>query len=295
MHIETSSQDTMIEFHEVCLAFPLMDDEAFKELCDDIKAHGLRNAIVTCQGKIIDGRNRYNACRAVGVAPTLREWDGKGSLVAYVISLNLMRRHLDASQRAMLGAKLKPMFAEEAAKRQEATRAKPGEQAHRRVVELIPGPQDKGKARDHAARAVGVNPKYIDAAEKVLQGSPELAKQVEQGQINIPQAKKVMAGATIEEAKKRKPHEQKEPTESKDDGTCKGSCGLPYLPTEDHNIVVRFGGFANYYVDLAILQLQRIEDDDPDAIPALARVKQWIAEKKEKIQASLPPARRKTQ
>ena len=36
-----------MEFHEVCLAFPLMDDEAFKELCDDIRANGLRNPIIT--------------------------------------------------------------------------------------------------------------------------------------------------------------------------------------------------------------------------------------------------------
>ena len=194
-----------VDFHEVCLAFPLMDDEAFKELCDDIKANGLRNEIVTYQGKIIDGRNRYNACREVGVAPRMREWDGNGSLVAYVVSLNLRRRHLDAGQRAMLGAKLKPMFAEEAAKRQAATQAKPGERVGSKVVEKIPPPSDKGKARDEAARAVGVNPRYIDEAEKISKENPELAKRVEEGEVNIPQAKKVLEGDTIEEAKKRKP------------------------------------------------------------------------------------------
>ena len=41
--------------------------------------------------------------------PTFREWSGEGSLVAFVVSLNLHRRHLDESQRAMVAAKIANM------------------------------------------------------------------------------------------------------------------------------------------------------------------------------------------
>jgi hypothetical protein len=204
-HVEAESH---MEFHEVCLAFPLMDEENFKELCEDIKAHGLRNDIVTYQGKIIDGRNRYHACQKVGVPPRMREWDEKGSLAEYVISMNLKRRHLTASERAELGAKLMPQFKKEAADRKASTQFKRGKPPT--VPEKIPGPSDKGDARDNAAKAVGVNPRYIDAATKLREKSPELADKVASGALTIGQAKRVLAGEPLEQVKQRKPRKRRE-------------------------------------------------------------------------------------
>ncbi len=95
-----------MKFHEVASIFPMMSDVEFNALVDDIREHGLREAIWTHKGKIVDGRNRFNACKALGVEPTYREWDGKGSLASFVVSLNILRRHLNESQRAMVAAKL---------------------------------------------------------------------------------------------------------------------------------------------------------------------------------------------
>jgi hypothetical protein len=55
---------------------------------------------------LLDGHNRYLACLKVGRESRFREWDGSGSLVAFVVSLNLYRRHLTESQRAMVAAKI---------------------------------------------------------------------------------------------------------------------------------------------------------------------------------------------
>lgn len=95
-----------LPIHPVCAALPDMAPAEYATLREDIRAHGLREAIWTHDGAIIDGRHRYRACLETGVVPTFRAWDGEGSLVAFVVSLNLHRRHLDASQRAMVAARL---------------------------------------------------------------------------------------------------------------------------------------------------------------------------------------------
>ncbi len=95
-----------LKSHPVAALFPLLEGDAFESFKCDIAAHGLRESIWLHEGQIIDGRNRYRACLETGTTPTFRQWNGQGSLVAFVISLNLHRRHLDESQRAMVGARI---------------------------------------------------------------------------------------------------------------------------------------------------------------------------------------------
>jgi hypothetical protein len=94
--------------HELSNIFPLIEGKDFVELKEDIKAHGLREPIVLFEGKILDGRNRFRACQETGVTPVFEEYTGTDPL-SFVISLNLKRRHLNESQRAMVGAKLANM------------------------------------------------------------------------------------------------------------------------------------------------------------------------------------------
>lgn len=95
------------EFHPVANIFPLMVESEIADLAADIKAHGLRESIWLEQdGKIIDGRNRFVACQRAKVEPTFRTWSGEGSLIEFVVSLNLKRRHLNESQRGMVAAEI---------------------------------------------------------------------------------------------------------------------------------------------------------------------------------------------
>jgi hypothetical protein len=68
---------TELEFHPLADLFPL------------IEANGVRDPIWKCQGKILDGRNRYRAAAAAGIQ--LRA----DQIIAFVISKNLRRRHAD--------------------------------------------------------------------------------------------------------------------------------------------------------------------------------------------------------
>ena len=97
-----------LKFHPLADMFPLMEDEEFDALVADIKANDLHEPIVVHQGKILDGRNRYRACLAAGIKPPLAKFvpELEGDPRAYVISRNIVRRHLTAEQKRDLIAKL---------------------------------------------------------------------------------------------------------------------------------------------------------------------------------------------
>lgn len=97
---------TELKAHPAAEIFPLMTGQEFDGLVADIKENGQRDAIVLHENLILDGRNRYRACRAAGVEPKFRIWVPKGTVEAYVVSKNLHRRHLNESQRAMVAARL---------------------------------------------------------------------------------------------------------------------------------------------------------------------------------------------
>jgi hypothetical protein len=91
--------------HPLAGIFPILEGEPLLELAGDILANGLHEPIVLYEDKILDGRNRYRACLAAGVEPRFETYNGSDPL-AYVVSLNLKRRHLDESQRAMVAARI---------------------------------------------------------------------------------------------------------------------------------------------------------------------------------------------
>ena len=65
-----------MEFHNVANIFPMMSGEEYKSLLDDIKTNGLIEPIWIFNEKIIDGRNRYKACKELGIEPKLKQYEG---------------------------------------------------------------------------------------------------------------------------------------------------------------------------------------------------------------------------
>ena len=91
--------------HPYADILPLLEGEAFAALVADIEANGLMEPITVYQDMVLDGRNRLRACKAAGIEPKFLEFDGDDPL-AFVLSLNLHRRHLNESQRGMVASRL---------------------------------------------------------------------------------------------------------------------------------------------------------------------------------------------
>ncbi len=154
----------MIPFHPVSEIFPMMQDAELRDLAADIEEHGLIEAIWTYKGQIIDGRNRYRACLVAGEEPRFQEYTGdEGGLVAFVLGLNLKRRHLDASQRAVIGLAVEKYYHEIARKNMSAGGSiKHNEQGSQKIDNLA-----IVHAASEAAKQVGVNRQYIHDAKRI--------------------------------------------------------------------------------------------------------------------------------
>ena len=91
------------ELHPLCTLFPRLQGAEFDALRDDIKSNGLRDPIVLHEGMILDGGNRYRACVEAGVEPAFTTFGG-ASIVSFVLSANLHRRHMTPGQQAAIVA-----------------------------------------------------------------------------------------------------------------------------------------------------------------------------------------------
>lgn len=85
--------------HKLSAAFPAMTPAEFAALVEDIRANGQRNPIIVFEGCVLDGWHRLRACIEADREPAFADYPGQDP-AGYVLSTNLHRRHLSASQRA---------------------------------------------------------------------------------------------------------------------------------------------------------------------------------------------------
>jgi phage N-6-adenine-methyltransferase len=161
---------SVLPYHPLANIFPLLGGAEFGALVTDIRAHGLRESIKLLDGSVLDGRNRLIACKLAGVEPRFEEFTGNDPL-AYVLSLNLTRRHLDASQRAMV---------------------------HARIATLPHGVRSdtaiavSAITQEQAAALLNISIDSGQRARRVIDdGIPELAEKVECGQVSVSAAAEV--------------------------------------------------------------------------------------------------------
>jgi hypothetical protein len=155
------------------LAFPVYSNEDLGNLIDDIRAHGMRQPLTLFEGKILDGRNRAEAAKRTGLLfIPIEEFEGTFEQARdYVISLNLIRRHLDTGQRAMIAAQL-------------AKLSHGGDRSK---------PQNCGLPAKDAAKQLKVSTRSVETAKAVRKADPALAEEVKQGKTKLSTAAKKTA------------------------------------------------------------------------------------------------------
>lgn len=102
---------------------PLSEDE-YQRLEKSIITDGYHEwePIITWNGTIVDGHNRYHICDEHGIKPTQveREFDSRDAAKIWIIEHQFGRRNLSTYNRSALGLKLEPLYAAEAKRRMSA-------------------------------------------------------------------------------------------------------------------------------------------------------------------------------
>jgi hypothetical protein len=136
--------------HPAAAIFPMMTEDELNELAQDIKTNGQRFPIMRDHdGLLIDGRNRLEACNRAGVEPQFATLNGEDP-VAFILSANIARRHLNKGQQAMA------------------------------VAKIYPEPAQRGRGNKSVLNT-DFNASYVSHARTVLQFAPDLADSVLSG------------------------------------------------------------------------------------------------------------------
>jgi hypothetical protein len=182
--------------HPVATMFPMMQGPELGLLVEDIEANGLREPIVLCDGLVLDGRNRLRACELAQVPPRFVEWDGAGSPIAFVLSRNLHRRHLNESQRSIIAARAKVMFENEERERDDCMRFSkrhdgPSDEVRdgEKPREISTGANLHPRLNEQAAAVLNVSARSVATASRVLQsGDERVIAAIDAGTISVSDA-----------------------------------------------------------------------------------------------------------
>ena len=140
--------------HKYSKLMPEIAADEFEQIVADIKANGLLEPVWLYEGHVLDGWHRYKACKKAGVEPKFREYKGKDPL-AFVESMNLMRRHLDKPARSYLRVLIE---------KERGTKPDPA-RGYR---------PDTPTTRERLASELGVGTATVGRARAVVEHAPEL-------------------------------------------------------------------------------------------------------------------------
>ena len=183
--------------HPAAELFPMMSVDELNDLADDIAQHGLREPVRLYpngeEDLLLDGRNRMIACDIAGVECDYRYYEGDDP-VAFVMSLNMSRRHLTVGQKAMIALEVLPLYEAEAARRAGGRPKSTGEKPR---ADLHAVSDWNRRSGSQAAKAVGVSGRAVAQAKRIAEHAPELVDQVKAGEISLNAAERSLRPAPV--------------------------------------------------------------------------------------------------
>lgn len=174
---------------------PLLPEER-SGLESMIVAEGCRDALVTWQGVLIDGHNRYEICQTHGISFKVedKDFDTRDEVKIWIIQNQFSRRNLPAYERAKLALVLKPLIS-----------AKAKENQHEGINQYsLCQNSDKPSidTKKELAKVAGVSHDTISKVEKIETKAPEEVKvKLSTGEMSINEAYKEIRKAEKEEQK----------------------------------------------------------------------------------------------
>lgn len=185
--------------------------EEYANLEASILQEGCRDPIVTWNGWIMDGHNRYEICVKHGIKFQTAEKAGlksKGDVKIWMIQNQLSRRNLTDFSRAALALKLKPLLEKMASDKRVRTQIQNQSTVRRNSDE-------PGMRTDvDVAKAAGIGKDALRQVEKVLmQASPDVIAKAKAGEISINAAAKTI-GAGKHSKQKQSPLESMPPQDA---------------------------------------------------------------------------------
>jgi len=161
---------------------PPLTNEEYAQLEKNILRDGIRDALITWNGILIDGHNRFKIAQKYGLSYSTVEknFTDRTDAERWIILNQFGRRNLSAYDRSILALKLKPIIAEKAKEQQI------------RKPESVLQKSAKQKpidTRQELAKVAGVSHDTIAKVEKIQEkATPEIKSAIKSGEMSINQA-----------------------------------------------------------------------------------------------------------
>jgi hypothetical protein len=166
---------------------PLMDEE-YAQLESNVLADGCRDPLVTWQGTLIDGHNRFEICTRHGIKfqTVAKEFADRSCVIEWIICNQFGRRNLSAYQRTKLALRLEETI---------AARAKANKEQSGKEHGIGKVPQNSAKpitpieTREEIAKLAGVSRDTVDKVKQIEKSAaPEIKQALSKGEISINKA-----------------------------------------------------------------------------------------------------------
>ena len=180
---------------------PSIPKEEYESMKASIATDGQHYSIIVNQESVIlDGHNRYLACRELGITAKLQTMRFDDPLLEkrFVIETNLRRRHLNDYQKAELGYPLLEIEAELARRRQKElagtrkgdTLAPNGAKVGTSVSIVTQAEHNPEiRSTDIVAKKIGLSGRTFERSKKIIEEAPEAIKQkLREGKTSISKA-----------------------------------------------------------------------------------------------------------
>ena len=200
------------EIHPVADLFPMLPDDELRDLAADIKIRGqLQPIVLDSDGRILDGRNRFQACKLAGVEPQFVTYEGDDP-DGYALAVNISRRHMTKGQQAIVIARAQGVMKHDSTRKAAADAGMSRDRVSRAnvILEFAPDLVDavldgKGNGFDSAYEVAKQRKKEklerAEDAESIREEAPDLADAVAEEAITLAAAKEELKRRQEDEAR----------------------------------------------------------------------------------------------